>query len=173
MWYLRSNRAYQSSIFYVDWQHHLVQEKRLLPNATIWTDGTLDTLALPAYGNLSISAGNPEQDPPNSWDSYRMAAIYSTQFIGGPQVRLYYHTLTTGTNSVPIVQEMIWSQSNDSWANGCQFPNPWPNSNLATTIDVVTNTIRLYYSSGNLTLQESWFDLNNQSAGWQAGMHCR
>ncbi|MCJ1378079.1 hypothetical protein MMC17_001175 [Xylographa soralifera] len=160
----------QSSIFYMDWQHQLVQEKRLLPNATIWTDGTLDSSSLPAYGNLSISESNPEQDPSNTWDSYRMAAVYSKDFIGGPQARLYYHTMTDGTNLVPIVQEKIWSQNNDSWTTGRQFFDAWPNSNLAITTDTATSTIRLYYSSGNLTLQEAWFDLNHQSAGWQSGL---
>ncbi|MCJ1432568.1 hypothetical protein MMC27_001925 [Xylographa pallens] len=160
----------QSSMFYVDWQHLLVQEKRLLPNATVWTDGTLDSNALPAYGNLSISESNAEQDPSNTWDSYRMAAVYSKEFLGGPQTRLYYHTMTDGTNPVPIVQEMIWLQNNDSWTTGHQFFDAWPNSNLAMTTDIATNTIRLYYSSGNLTLQEEWFDLNHQSAGWQTGL---
>ncbi|MCJ1398668.1 hypothetical protein MMC11_001869 [Xylographa trunciseda] len=158
----------QSSIFYVDRHYHLVQEKRLLPNATIWTDGKIDKLNLQAYGNVSIPESNPEQDPSNTWDGYRMAAVYSTKFIGGPQARLYYHTMTNGINSV--VQEQIWSQSNDSWTAGAQFLDPWPNSNLAVTTDIATNTIRLYYSSGNLTLQESWFDLNDQSAGWQLGL---
>ena len=157
-------------MFYVDWQHLLVQEKRLLPNATIWTDGPLDSSALPAYGNLSISESNPEQDPSNTWDGYRMAAVYSEEFLGGPQTRLYYHAITGGANSVPIVQEMIWSQNNDSWTTGHQFVDAWPNSDLAITTDIATNTIRLYYSSGNLTLQEEWFDLNHQSAGWQTGM---
>ena len=161
---------HQSSIFYVDWQHLLVQEKRLLPNATIWTDGTLDRSSLPAYGNLSISEGNPEQDPSNAWDGYRMAAVYSKDFVGGPQARLYYHTTTSGNPPVPIVQEMIWLQNNDSWSTGHQFFDAWPNSNLAITTDIATSTIRLYYSSGNLTLQEAWFDLNHQSAGWGTGI---
>ncbi|MCJ1285772.1 hypothetical protein MMC26_005113 [Xylographa opegraphella] len=160
----------QSSIFYMDWGNLLVQEKRLLPNATIWTDGSLDKSNLPAYGNLSISESNAEQDPANTWDSYRLAAIYSKDFIGGPQARVYYHTISNGSSVVPIVQEMIWSQNSDSWASGHQFFDPWPNSDLAITTDLDTNTIRLFYSSGNLTLQEQWFDLNHQSAGWQSGL---
>jgi len=160
----------QSSIFYVGADIHLVQEKRLLPNATEWTDGTLDKYNLQAYGNLSIPEINPAQDPSNSWDGYRMTAIASSKFVGGPQVRLYYHTMSDGFSPIPIVQEQIWSPSSDTWTPGYQFLDPWPNSNLAITTDVFTNTLRLYYSSGNLTLQESWFDLNDQSAGWQLGL---
>lgn len=99
-----------------------------------------------------------------------MAAVYSEDFFGTPEARLYYHTQITGSD--PVVQEMIWTPSNDTWVSGHQFTDPWPKSDLTATIDAATKTLRLFYSAGNLTLQESWLNMSLAGATWQSGMSC-
>ena len=69
------------------------------------------------------------------------------------------------------MQELIWTQSNDSWAHGAKLPNPWPTSHLAATIDESTQILRLFFSSGNNTLQEAWMSLSDPTGTYRNGMH--
>lgn len=159
----------QSSIFYVG-TNGFVQEKRLYPGNTVWQPGTINKYNLRAFGSLSLPitpGNNSEQDLSNGWDSYRMAAVFSRSFRDGPGARFFYHAQSlTGT---PVVQEMIWNMSNDTWSPGHQFYDPWPNSDLSATIDSTTHTLRLFYSSGNLTLQESWLNMTEPGAVYKSG----
>ena len=159
----------QSSIFYVG-SNGYVQEKRLYPGSTVWEPGTINGCNLKAFGNLSSTFGNlnSDQDPSNEWGSYRMAAVFSESFKTGPGARFFYHTRSG--NGSPLVQEMLWNMSNDTWSQGYQFSDPWPKSDLTATIDSTTQTLRLFYSSGNLTLQESWLNLTDPSAVYKSGM---
>lgn len=121
-----------------------------------------------AVGNIPVPAAT-NQDPKNDWDGYRMAAVYSENFHSGPGLRLYYHA--ENLTGAAYVQEMIWTQSTDSWANGAKLLNPWPNSHLAATVDESTQILRLFFSSGNNTLQEVWMSVSDPTGSYKDGMH--
>ena len=146
----------------------MLQEKRLYPGTSIWEPGTINDHSFKVYGNLSSPETNSQDNPGNPWDGFRMAAVYSTAFANGPGARLFYHSQSS--TGLPMVQELIWTQENDTWSNGFQFLDPWPNSDLSATIDDATQTLRLFYSSGNLTLEESWTSVADLGATYQPGM---
>ncbi|MCJ1226336.1 hypothetical protein MMC12_002986 [Toensbergia leucococca] len=157
----------QGSIFYTGLNGH-VQEKRNFNNS-IWELGTLGASNLAAIGNMSVPSSDiSTEDPSNDWDSYRLAAVYSTNFATGPGCRLFYHS--QDLNGTTWVQEMIWIQSSDSWTHGASIIGPWPNSDLAATVDESTQILRLFYSAGNLTLQESWLNMSDPRAEYQIGV---
>ena len=144
-----------------------MQEKRNFNNS-IWELGTLGASNLAAIGNMSVPSSDiSTEDPSNDWDSYRLAAVYSTNFATGPGCRLFYHS--QDLNGTTWVQEMIWIQSSDSWTHGASIIGPWPNSDLAATVDESTQILRLFYSAGNLTLQESWLNMSDPRAEYQIG----
>jgi hypothetical protein len=155
---------YQGSIFYVG-DNGYVQEKRLYAGTTLWEPGTLNHYGLTATGSIP----SPGKTPQNSWDSYRMAIVFSTSFVDGPGARLFYHVQPD--TGIPIVQEMIWHMNNDTWTQGHQFSDPSPNSDLTATIDPSTHTLRLYYSTGNGTVQERWLDIKTAGAVYQPGTY--
>ena len=96
-----------------------------------------------------------------------MAVVYSTNFKPGPQARLFYHAQQMdGSN---YVQEMIWTQSNDSWAQGATIKNAYPNSRLSATVDDRIGVVRLFFSSGNHTLQESVMILQDPTGAYRDG----
>lgn len=145
-----------------------MQEKRKVFSSTAyWEPGTLNNMNIAAVANLSLPSVT--QDPKNDWDGYRMAAVYSENFNTGPGLRLYYHA--ENLTGAAYVQELIWTQSNDSWADGAKLHNPWPNSHLAATIDESTQILRLFFSSGNNTLQEAWMSLLDPTGTYKNGMH--
>ena len=141
----------------------LLQEKRNYPGIQTWEPGTLGALHQRAVGNLSLPFPSSQQDPENRWDSYRMAAVYSTKFFSGPGIRFFYHAQSD--RGATWVQEMIWNQQSDSWTQGAQLKDAWPNSHLAATIEPSTLSLRLFYSAGNLTLQESYLSNISQADG--------
>lgn len=96
-----------------------------------------------------------------------MTAVYSPYFSTGPGCRLFYHARS---NSDPVVQEMIWTQENDTWQSGAVLADPWPTSQLAAVIDPNTHLLRLFYSAGNLTLQESYVDITKPGAAYTTGL---
>ena len=156
----------KGSIFYVG-MNGLVQEKRKILNSTeYWLPGTLNSLNLPAVGNITLpSSGSP--DPPNQFDSYRMAAIYSKNFQSGAGIRLFYHAVElNGTN---FIQEVVWSQSEDKWSKGAEIQGAWPNSHLAATIDDTNDLVRLFFSSGDYALQEVWSDMSQSPMSYKNG----
>ena len=97
-----------------------------------------------------------------------MAAVYSKNFHSGPGIRLFYHAEQLNGNS--SVQEMVWNQRNDSWSNGAKLSSPWPNSHLAATIDESTHILRLFFSSGSQTLQESYTNISAPNDGYHNGI---
>ena len=156
----------KGTIFYVG-MNGLIQEKRKIFNNTLyWLPGTINNLNLPAVGNISVpSESNP--DPKNGVGSYTMAAVYSQNFTTGPGIRLFYHAeLLNGTS---FVQEMIWIQTKDSWTKGAKIPNVWPNSKLAATIDDENGLLRLFFMTGNETIQEMYYDINDAHGEYQSG----
>ena len=116
-------------------------------------------------GNLSLPS--PEDDPTNSWDGYRMTAVYSKLFKSGPGARLFYHAQQMDGSS--LVQEMIWLQSNDSWTQGATIKDVYPNSRLSATVDEKFGLVRLFYSSGNRTLQESYTSIATIGGNYSDG----
>ena len=167
-YYCNSNVIPQGSIFYVG-QNGLLQEKRKydISNGTaVWQPASLNDKNIPLLGNITTPS-ETNSDPQNSWDSYRMAAVYSANFQNGPGIRLYYHT--EELNSTSWVQELIWSQHNDTWSTGAAFYDAWPSSHLAATIDASTMILRLFFSSGNLTLSEYYTNISSPDSSYHKG----
>lgn len=145
----------------------LLQEKRKVYSSTeYWEPGSLNSKNLVAVGNLSLPS--EADDPQNDWDGYRMAAVYSENFHSGPGLRLFYHA--EQLNGTSHVQELVWIQSNDSWSQGAKLHDPYPNSHLAATIDESTRTLRLFFSSGNGTLQEAWTSISDPTPNYSNGL---
>ena len=145
-----------------------MQEKRkIFSSSDYWEPGNLNSLNIAAVGNFTLPSVT--QDPENGWDGYRMAAVYSANFHTGPGIRLYYHA--ENLTGAPFVQELIWTQSSDSWTKGAKLLDPWPTSHLAATIDESTQILRLFFSSGNNTLQEAWTSLLDPTGTYKNGMH--
>ena len=146
-----------------------MQEKRNYGGG-LWEPGTLDGTGLTLTGNIQPqgSETTTSKDPSNNWDSYRMAAVYSTKFGTGPGARFFIHQLQSSGQT--FVQEMIWHQSNDSWTYGSQFPDVWPTSHLTATIDETSGLLRLFYSAGNLTLAESYTNITESQGVYHKGM---
>ena len=153
----------QSSIFYIG-SNGYIQEKRNYAGFNTWEPGTnaINTIGLRA---VITPFGEDPQD--NAWDSLRMAATYSADFYGGPQARLFYYG--QADSGTLVLQEMIWTQGNDSWRYGAALTSRSANSHLAMTVDSVTQTLRLFYSAGNQTLQEAWLNISQADATWQTG----
>lgn len=118
-------------------------------------------------GNLSVPDNNRTADPVNQFDSYRMAAVYSERFWTGAGTRLFYHT--SASNGTSWVQEWIWTQSTDNWRIGQPITNVYPNSHLAATVDEQNSLLRLYFASGNLTLQEVWLNISDPNGLYNNG----
>ncbi len=139
----------------------LLQEKRqrFVETSAWWMPGSLNSLNLPATGNISTEPG--DRDPKNDWDGYRMAAVYSKNFSTGPGIRLFYHA--PQLNGSSFVQEMIWVQGNDSWTQGSQILGAHPGSHLTTIVDESIGILRLFFSAANGTLQEMWTKLSDPS----------
>ena len=145
-----------------------MQEKRkIFSSSDYWEPASLNNMKIAAIGNFTLPSVT--QDPENGWDGYRMAAVYSEKFHTGPGVRLYYHA--ENLTGAPFVQELIWTQSSDSWTNGAKLLDPWPTSHLAATIDESTQILRLFFSSGNNTLQEAWMSLSDPTGTYRNGRH--
>lgn len=119
-------------------------------------------------GNISVPKNN-DNDPENDWDSFRIAAVYSDAFSAGPQVRLYYHQPQVNGNATWI-QELIWFQNNDTWAEGAQFTDAWPRAHMAATIDDTTQVLRLFFSTGGKTLQEYYAFVNDPDLSYKKGI---
>jgi hypothetical protein len=98
-----------------------------------------------------------------------MASVYSTNFFDGPGARMFYHFLAE--NGTTWVQEMIWNQNSDLWSQGAVIVGPWPSSRLAAIIDETGSTLRLFYSTGNRTLQESYLNIQDANATYETGMY--
>ena len=98
-----------------------------------------------------------------------MAAVYSENFASGAGGRLFYHASNASLN---YVQEVVWNFNDNKWTLGTQLSDPYPSSHLAATVDEVSHTLRLFYSAGNLTLQESFLDISDPdpNAPYQQGI---
>ena len=96
-----------------------------------------------------------------------MAAVYSANFQTGPGIRLYYHAAEL--NGTSWVQELVYAQQSDSWSMGAVFQDAWPNSHLAATVDDNSKILRLFFSSGNLTLSEYYTNISSTDSSYHKG----
>ena len=154
------------SIFYVE-ANGLFAEKRNFGDIFDLGNHTFDKQSIEAVGVITPSAGSPgNPEPTNNWDSYRMTATYSENFFGGPQGRLFIHQNSLNGS---FVQEWVWNQTADHWTLGHQLHDPLPGSHLAATVDESSKTLRLYYATANLTLQEKTLNISQPDAAYEQG----
>lgn len=155
-------------MFYVGTNGYL-QEKRVPYNnvSAWWEPGTLNPSGIKMVGNISLPDKNRNKDPINQFDSYRMAAVYSEHFWNGAGTRLFFHR--AATNGTTWVEEWIWNRRSDDWRIGQRITNVYPNSHLAATVDETNRLLRLYFSSGNLTLQEVWLNITDPKSVYNNG----
>ncbi|KAL9016972.1 MAG: hypothetical protein Q9185_005667 [Variospora sp. 1 TL-2023] len=155
-------------MFYVG-SNGYMQEKRksFHDDKAYWEPGPLNKINIEMKGNLSLPENNQNNDPINRFDGFRMAAVYSERFRTGPGTRLFFHT--SAVNGTTWVQEWIWSKSSDQWQIGQSITNVHPNSHLAATVDERNDLLRLYFSSGNLTLQEVWLNISDANGLYNNG----
>lgn len=151
-------------LFYVG-SNGYIQEKRSYAT-WLYVKSAINSIGLKPVRTLGASK-DMNGDRRNSWDSYRMASAYSADFYGGAQGRFFYQS--QGSNDGTIVQEMVWTQTGDSWSYGHIFTDVWPSSHLAATVNTVIHTLHLFYTTGNHTLQESWLNISEPGATWQTG----
>ncbi|MCJ1308692.1 hypothetical protein MMC25_002346 [Agyrium rufum] len=154
--------THQTSLFYIG-DNALIREKRMYPGDLEYDLGSLTYKHYPATA-LPFAWPN---DTSNSFDSYRMAVVYSTEFATGPGARFFYH-VSDGTGS-SYVQELIWFQTNDSWAEGAQFSAAVSSSHIEVVIDDSTETLRLFYVANGPTLRESYIDYTRDDATYENG----
>ena len=145
-----------------------MQEKRKkFSDTQFWEQANLNSiLRATVRGNTSLP-DDVDDDPPNAWDGYRLAAVYSRKFVGGPQTRLFYRQ--PGLNGSTWIQEAIWDQNNDTWRNGANFTDSSPNSHFAASIDESTDILRLFFSTGGKTLQEYWTNITTPDTIYAKG----
>ncbi|KAL8923290.1 MAG: hypothetical protein Q9208_004690 [Pyrenodesmia sp. 3 TL-2023] len=167
--YLNSSAPW-GQMFYVGSNGYL-QEKRVPYNnvSAWWEPGTLNPSDIKMVGNISLPDKNPNKDPINQFDSYRMAAVYSENFSNGAETRLFFHR--AAANGTTWVQEWIWTKKRDDWQIGQAITNVYPNSHLAATVDERHGLLRLYFSSGNLTLQEVWLNITDPKSIYNNGFY--
>ncbi|KAI9822455.1 MAG: hypothetical protein M1827_000174 [Pycnora praestabilis] len=140
-----------TSIFYVD-QNNAIYEKRHSTNNpannVIWEGGSISIIDSLLVNTTSVSAS--DNGP------LQVAAAYSADFSTGPGARLYYHSRGDGPTN--WVQELIWDQNRDIWSVGAEITGPVSTSQLAATIQ--GDALRLFYCSGDGTLEESWMNIS-------------
>ncbi|KAI9869959.1 MAG: hypothetical protein M1830_004888 [Pleopsidium flavum] len=146
-----------------------LQEKRKNAAAVdTWEPGSLNSMNLQTNGSFSLQFNSSDANPGNDWDGFRIAAVYSREFPEGPGGRLYYHF--TATNGSQWIQEIKWDQMNDTWTSGVALTGAAPNSHIAATIDEQHKAVRVFYCTGNETLQESWMNLSQWNSNYQSGI---
>ncbi|KAL8915612.1 MAG: hypothetical protein Q9172_006844 [Xanthocarpia lactea] len=160
--------AQTGQMFYVG-VNGFIQEKRkdLNDEETYWLPASLNDIGLKIAGNSTLPKNAQNLDPINQFDAYRMAAVYSESFVAGAETRLFYHRASiNGTN---WVQEWIWTRETDNWRIGQAIPNVYPNSHIAATVDEQNKLLRLYFSVGNLTLQEAYLNISDSQGMYNNG----
>ncbi|KAL8771696.1 MAG: hypothetical protein Q9209_002887 [Squamulea sp. 1 TL-2023] len=146
-----------------------IQEKRknVKTDKEWWEPGSLNLQTLKIVGNTTLPKNAQNLDPINQFDGYRMAAVYSDKFVTGAGTRLFYHR--SSSNRTNWVQEWIWTKDTDNWTIGQAITNVYPNSHLAATVDEQNGLLRLYFSSGNLTLQEAYLNISDPQGIYNNG----
>ncbi|KAI9783143.1 MAG: hypothetical protein M1816_001594 [Peltula sp. TS41687] len=154
-----SNSERTNFVLYVD-NNNMLQGSRKLPSSKDWVLSTqLQDLKVQVNGLTANEEDNGR---------LRLAAVYSEDFSTGPGARVFYHAPPDDKNKDGYVQELIWDQRSDAWSLGAKVTDPLPTSALAATID--GQSLRLFYSTGSGTLQESWLNIADAKASYKRGM---
>ncbi|KAL9002016.1 MAG: hypothetical protein Q9188_005033 [Gyalolechia gomerana] len=153
-------------IFYVGTNRLLQEKRKNFQDKLFWLPGSLNPKNIQMVGNLSLPANSKRKDPVNQFDSYRIAAVHSEHFWTGAGTRLFYHA---SADNRSWVQEWIWTKETDDWRIGQAITNVYPNSHIAATVDEQNRLLRLYFSSGNLTLQEMWLNISDPDGIYNNG----
>lgn len=171
----------------MDKDNILQGKRKLLDNPNWETWESLQNGAFPVNGTdarveddrADVSLDEDEYDPSlDDKGSLRLAAVYSSDFAGGPGARVFYHAKPAQAEGEEgeeeeeegesgWVQELVWDQRSDSWSEGAKITNVVSTSQLAATID--GQYLRLFYSTGNNTLQESWLDIKSSNGTYTPG----
>ena len=131
----------------------MIWEKRQAGND--WYPGSLSALKVSVQGSSSTAEEG-------GWNGFRLAAAATKD-----GARLFYHA-SNGTDN--WVQELIWSQSNDSWIQGTGFYDVDPNSHFTATMEGASNTLRFFYVTTSNTLTERWLNLSSSESEYKAGI---
>ncbi|KAI9675685.1 MAG: hypothetical protein M1817_001052 [Caeruleum heppii] len=148
-------------IFYTN-DDDIIMEKRSSPSNPVWDLGENPINQLNFRTNGSLAS-------PQDNGGTKLAVVYSSEFPTGPGARLFYHAIGDGTTG--FVQELIWDEASDEWSVGQRIREAVPNSQLAATIDGAQ--LRLFYSAGQGTVQESFLKLDDENARYTVGMRQR
>lgn len=135
----------------------------------VWLPGTLNRKNFQVNSSVTSQPDTSDDNPNNDWDGSNIAAVYSNNFPAGPGARLYYHF--GKLNGSQWIQEIIWDQNTDTWEAGAALEGASPNSHIAATIDDHNKAVRVFYCSGNRTLQESWLNMSQPNGKYEAGTH--
>ncbi|KAL8999652.1 MAG: hypothetical protein Q9169_001612 [Polycauliona sp. 2 TL-2023] len=168
----QNGSAPMGQMFYVGTNGY-IQEKRkdLNDEKTYWEPGTFNDNGLKLSGNTTLPKDLQSLDPINQKDGYSMAAVYSDIFVNGAGTRFFYHR--SSSNGTNWVQEWIWTRESDDWKIGQAIPNIYPNSHIAATVDEQNRLLRLYFSIGNMTLQESYLNISDPQGLYNNGFTLR
>ena len=150
------------SIFYIDWTNAL-REKRLNH-----TSGGFDSPSgLPGkwLSSLYIKPGTDDRSSCGNgssynWDTLRIAAVHFPTSDTGPGTRLFFHQSTW-------IQELLWTQSTNTWTFGSTFSGSTACSRLTVTLE--NSMLRFFYLSDDLVLQEVLLNVTQPGATWKAG----
>ncbi|KAI9758078.1 MAG: hypothetical protein M4579_003209 [Chaenotheca gracillima] len=156
--YMNGSRRMER-IYYNGMQYPLLQEKIKDPNESLWLPGPMSALGIQSNTSLLTRENN---------GAAHMSAVYSTRFASGAGARFFYHAARQDTGTDSWVQELVWSQKADTWTKGAQIKGPVSTSQLAATIQ--DDFLRLFYSTANGTLQESFIDITDKSANYTNGI---
>ena len=141
-------------MYYVGAEDSLIREKRQI--GTQWVLGPLTSLKVPVKGNSSTGGEG-------GWNGFRLAAAATPD-----GARLFYHA-SNGT--AYWIQELVWFQSNDTWIQGTEFYDADPNSKLTATMEIASNTLRLFYATSSNILSERRLNLSSPEPEYKAGIN--
>ncbi|KAL8755414.1 MAG: hypothetical protein Q9199_003667 [Rusavskia elegans] len=160
--------ARTGQMFYVGTNGYIQEKWKALDDTkTNWEPGTFNKNGLKLAGSTTLPKDVQNLDPINQFDGYRMAAVYSDIFANGAGTRFFYHR--SSSNGTNWVQEWVWTRETDNWKIGQVIPNVYPNSHIAATVDEQNRLLRLYFSIGNLTLQESYLNISDPQGLYNNG----
>ena len=93
--------------------------------------------------------------------------MYSESFATGPGARIYFHQYNSTT---AWVQELIWTQANDTWSYGSQIPGPAADSHLCAVLESQSQALRLFYSDEQNAVREIWWNITSPTPEYQEGI---
>ena len=150
----------QIFVVYVD-SNNVLQGRRKTPFDPVWASSSpLAKKGFHADGSSGNVAGRA---------GLGLTAVYSTDFASGAGARVFYHAQPSDpSKSKGWVQELIWDEKGDSWSLGARIQDVAPTSQLAAVVN--GQFLRLFYSTGQRKLQESWTNITDPKGNYTKGM---